>query len=45
VVMRPRLNGVSSADFSTRKKSIQAGRDAATALLVDLKARIAAKTH
>jgi NTE family protein len=45
VVMRPKLNGVSSADFSTRKKSIQAGREAATALLVDLKARIAAKTH
>jgi len=45
VVMRPKLNGVSSADFSTRKKSIQAGREAAMALLVDLKARIAAKTR
>ena len=45
VVVRPRLPGVSSADFSARKKSIQAGRDAIQAQLSDLRARIAAKTH
>jgi NTE family protein len=45
VVMRPRLAGVSGADFSARKRSIQAGRDVATAMLAELKARIAAKTH
>src|SRR5687767_269954 len=36
VVMRPKLSGVSAADFSTRKRSIQAGRDVATAMLADL---------
>lgn len=45
VVMRPKLAGVSGADFSARKRSIQAGREVATAMLADLKARIAAKTH
>ena len=45
VVVRPRLPGVSSADFSARKKSIQAGRDAIQAQLSELRARIAAKTH
>lgn len=45
VVLRPKLAGVSGADFSNRKRSIQAGRDAATAALPELKARIAAKTH
>ncbi len=44
VVMRPKLAGVSSADFSSRKRSIQAGREIAVSLLQDLKARIAAKT-
>ncbi|MBW8831428.1 MAG: patatin-like phospholipase family protein [Burkholderiales bacterium] len=44
VVLRPRLPGVSGADFAARKKSIQAGRDAALALLLQLKASIAAKT-
>jgi NTE family protein len=44
VVMRPRLNGVSSADFTVRAKSIQAGREAATAVLPELRARIAALT-
>ena len=44
VVLRPRLNGVSSADFTARKRSIQAGRDAALAQLAELKQRIAAKT-
>lgn len=45
VVMRPKLAGVSGADFSARKRSIQAGRDVATAMLTDLKARITAKTR
>jgi NTE family protein len=45
VVMRPKLAGVSGADFSARKRSIQAGRDVATAMLTELKLRIAAKTH
>jgi NTE family protein len=45
VVMRPKLAGVSGADFSARKRSIQAGRDVATAMLLDLKAKIAAKTR
>jgi NTE family protein len=44
VVMHPRLNGVSSADFSARSKAIQAGREAATRQLPELKARIAALT-
>ncbi len=45
VVLRPKLPGVSGADFSSRKKSIQAGRDAALAALPELKARIVAKTR
>lgn len=45
VVLRPRLPGVSSADFASRKRSIQAGRDAALAALPQLKARIAALMH
>lgn len=45
VVLRPKLPGVSGADFSSRKQSIQAGREAARAALADIKARIAAKSH
>lgn len=45
IVVRPRLSGVSSADFAARKRSIQAGRDATQALMTDLAARIAAKTR
>ena len=45
VVMRPRLPGVASADFTARKRSIQAGREVALALLPELKAKIAAKTR
>lgn len=44
VVLRPRLPGVSGADFAARKRSIQAGRDAATAALVELRAKLAAKS-
>jgi NTE family protein len=45
VVLRPRLPGVSGADFAARKKSIQAGREAALAALADLRAKLVAKTH
>jgi NTE family protein len=45
VVLRPKLAGVSSADFSNRKRSIQAGRDAMTAALPELKAKLLAKTR
>jgi NTE family protein len=45
VVLRPRLAGVSGTDFSARKRSIQAGREAALAQLPGLRERIAAKTH
>lgn len=44
VVLRPKLPGVGGADFAARKRSIQAGREAALALLPQLKASIAAKT-
>ena len=45
VVLRPRLAGVSGTDFSARKRSIQAGREAALAQLPGLRERIAAKTR
>jgi NTE family protein len=45
VVIRPKLAGVSSADFSNRKRSIQAGRDSAAAALPELKAKLLAKTR
>jgi NTE family protein len=45
VVLRPKLAGVSSADFAARKRSIQAGRDVMSAQLADLRQRIAAKTR
>jgi NTE family protein len=45
VVVRPALLGVSSADFGSRKKSIEAGRQAMQQLMPQLRAAIAAKTH
>ena len=46
VVLRPKLPGVSGADFAARKRSIQAGgRDAATAALGELREKRAAKSH
>jgi NTE family protein len=42
VVLRPKLPGVSSADFASRKRSILAGREAALAALPQIKARLAA---
>ena len=41
VVLRPRLNGVGSADFAARQRTIMAGREAALAALPELRARIA----
>jgi NTE family protein len=45
VVMRPRLIGFSGADFTHRKQTIEAGREAAVALLPQLRQRIAAAMH
>jgi len=45
VVVRPKLPGVSGADFSGRKRSIQAGREAMLAQLPALKTKIAAKSR
>jgi NTE family protein len=44
IVLRPKLL-ISSADFASRKLSIQAGREIAQALLPELKTRLAAKMH
>ena len=44
VVIRPRLDGVGSADFTARRRAIQAGREAAQAMLPLLRQRIADKT-
>lgn len=44
VVMRPKLEGIGSADFSQRRLSILAGREAALTVLQQLKERIATKT-
>jgi NTE family protein len=43
VVVRPLLPGVSGTDFSARKQSIQAGRDAMLALLPLLRAKLTEK--
>lgn len=45
IVVRPLLVGVSSADFSARKRSIDAGRQAMLQLLPQLRAAIAAKSQ
>jgi NTE family protein len=45
VVLRPRLAGVSGADFTARKRSILAGREAASAALAELRAKLAEKSH
>jgi len=44
-VLRPVLTGMSSADFSSRQRAIQAGREVATRLLPELKASIARFSH
>ena len=45
IVIRPRLVGVSSADFTARKRAIESGREAALAGLAGLRGRIAALTR
>jgi NTE family protein len=45
LVVRPGMTGLSSADFTSRVRAIRAGREAAMALLPELKARIAALTR
>ena len=45
IVLRPRLVGVSSADFTARRQAIEAGREAATAQLPTLRARMLAAMH
>jgi NTE family protein len=45
VVVRPALNGVSSSDFSARKRSIDAGRKAMLQMLPQLRTAIAVKTR
>jgi NTE family protein len=40
VALRPRLHGVASVDFAARAQSIQAGREAAQAMLGELRLRI-----
>ena len=42
VVLRPALIGVSSADFTARVRAIRAGREMATVLLPEIKAKLAA---
>lgn len=45
VVLRPRLRGQSSADFTLRRQTIDAGREAATAALAQIRDRLAAAAH
>lgn len=45
VVVRPVLTGISSSDFSARKRSIEAGRQAMLQMLPQLRLAIASKTH
>jgi len=40
VVVRPRLQGVGSADFAARSRAIAAGREAAQVLLPELRRRL-----
>jgi NTE family protein len=42
IVLRPALVGVASADFNSRVRAIRAGREVATQMLGELKAKIAA---
>ena len=45
VVVRPRLQGVGSADFTARTRAIAAGREAAQLVLTELRQRITALTR
>jgi NTE family protein len=44
-VLRPNLDGVSSADFTARKRAIQAGREVAQSLLPQLRQRLAMQSQ
>jgi NTE family protein len=41
IVLRPRLPGVAGTDFTLRKKNIEAGREAALAMLPAIRAKVA----
>jgi NTE family protein len=45
VVLRPKLEGIGSADFTARRRAIQAGREVALAMLPQIRQRIEAKTR
>ena len=45
VVIRPRLAGMSSADFTARRRAIDSGREAALAGLAALRLKLAAMSH
>jgi NTE family protein len=45
VVMRPKLEGIGSADFASRRLSLLAGREAALSVLAQLKEKIASRTR
>jgi NTE family protein len=45
VVVRPALAGMSSADFASKRRAIEAGRAAMLAALPKLRAAMAAKAH
>jgi NTE family protein len=45
IVLRPKLDGVGSADFGARKRSVQAGREVALLMLAQIKGKISAKTR
>jgi NTE family protein len=45
LVLRPRLNGYSGADFSVRRQTIEAGREAAMAQLPTLRQKLAAMSR
>lgn len=45
VLVRPMLNGIASSDFSSRKRSIEAGRKAMLQQMPQLRSAIAAKTR
>jgi NTE family protein len=45
IVVRPQMAGLSSADFSARLRTVQAGKAAAAAMLPALRARIGALMH
>lgn len=42
IVLRPTLTGVASADFNSRVRALRAGREVATQMLAEVKAKIAA---